>query len=46
MLNPDMITTEAFVKIAFNSAELSLNVEQLEAIGVAIHANVSVLLEQ
>ena len=46
MLNPDMITTEAFVKIAFNSAELSLNVEQLESIGVAVHINVSVLLEQ
>ena len=45
MLNPDMMTTDAFVKIAFNSAELSLNVEQLESIGVAVHINVSTLLE-
>jgi hypothetical protein len=45
MLNPDMIITDAFVKVAFNSAEHSLNVEQLESIGVAVHINVSTLLE-
>jgi len=45
MLNPDMIITDAFVKAAFNSAEHSLNVEQLESIGVAVHINVSTLLE-
>ena len=46
MLNPDMMTTDAFVKIAFNSVKLSLNVRQLESIGVAVHMNVSTLLEQ
>ena len=46
MLNPDMLTTDAFVKLAFNSAQLSLNVEQLESIGVAVHMNVSTLLKQ
>ena len=46
MLNPDMMTTDAFVKLAFNSAELSLNVEQLESIAVAVHMNVSMLQEQ
>ena len=40
-----MMTTDAFVQIAFNSAELSLNVEQLESIGVAVHMNLSTLLE-
>ena len=43
MLNPDMMTTGAFVKLAFNSVELSLNIE---SIGVAVHMNVSTLLEQ
>jgi hypothetical protein len=46
MLNQDMMTTDAFVKLAFNSAELSLNVEQMESIGVVVHMNVSTLLEQ
>jgi hypothetical protein len=40
------MTTDVFVKLAFNSAELSLNIEQLESIGVAVHQNVSKLLEQ
>ena len=41
-----MMTTDAFVKLAFNSAELSLHVEQMESIGVVVHMNVSTLLEQ
>jgi hypothetical protein len=41
MLNPDI-----FVKLTFNSAKLSLKIEQLESIGVAVHQNVSILLEQ
>ena len=44
MSAPDM-TSDEFVKIAFNSAELSLDIELLEAIGIVVHGQVQTLLE-
>ena len=44
MSAPDM-TSDEFVKIAFNSAELSLDIELLGAIGIVVHGQVQTLLE-
>ena len=44
MSAPDM-TSDEFVKIAFNSAELNLDIELLEAIGIVVHGQVQTLLE-
>ena len=44
MSAPDM-STDDFIKIDFSSAELSLNIQLLEAIRIAVHGQVQTLLE-